>query len=279
MMMKLMRTYHTAVHTYQCTCQSRTKLDFTESVHKRWEILSTIFSVNVATKVLVILHVTTDTEAVSVDECNASFRCCQMLLKYMFLYSCNIKKIQPKNPQMQHHPPCSREVFRHWWVTIIKTPKARKMTKATLIDSFYASYLDETLNYVADCADRPCCPFVTLINKLTRELDIRERRGGVCWRKIFVSFQENCRKHQNNPITTGLTSLCWCRLSKTTKRAISQHVMLQPDNFVISNISKHLAQMKTPHFFFWNLNWVVLHFNNVNKKKKKKKERKKKKKN
>lgn len=31
------------------------------------------------------------------------------------------------------------------------------MTKATLIDSCYASYHNETVNYVADCADRPFC--------------------------------------------------------------------------------------------------------------------------
>lgn len=52
------------------------------------------------------------------------------------------------------------------------------MTKATLFDSFYASYHNETVNYVADCADRPRCPFLKLINTLIRELDIRERRGG-----------------------------------------------------------------------------------------------------
>lgn len=29
------------------------------------------------------------------------------------------------------------------------------MTKATLIDSFYASYHNEMMNFVADCADHP----------------------------------------------------------------------------------------------------------------------------
>lgn len=134
------------------------------------------------TRLLVILHLMTDTEAICINECNSSFRCCETLSDvtevYMFLYICIIKKVQPINPQMQHHPPCSRDVFRHWWVTIIKTPKVRKMTKATLFDSFYASDPDKTVNYVADCADRPYCPCLKLINKLSKELDIREWRGG-----------------------------------------------------------------------------------------------------
>lgn len=133
-------------------------------------------------------------------------RCYWSIYVFIHLY---YKKVQPINPQMQHHPPCSREIFRHWWVTIIKTPKVRKMTKATLFDSFYVSYHNETVNYVADCADRPYCPFLKLINKLLRELDIRERRGGCAEEKYCVSFKKNCRKHQNNPITTGLTGLCW----------------------------------------------------------------------
>lgn len=31
-------------------------------------------------------------------------------------------------------------------------------------------------------------------------------------------------------------------------RAISQRAMLEPDHLIISNISKHLAQKKTPQF-------------------------------
>lgn len=124
---------------------------------------------------------------------------------YMVFIHLYYKKVQPKNPQMQHRPPCSREVFRHWWVTIIKTPKVRKMTKATLFDSFYASHHNETMNYVADCADCPCCPFLILINKLMRELDIRERRGGVCWTKTLCFTS---RKTVANTRTTQLW-LAW----------------------------------------------------------------------
>lgn len=52
------------------------------------------------------------------------------------------------------------------------------MTKATLFDSFYASFHNETLNYVADCADQPFCPFLKPTNKLITELDIREETEG-----------------------------------------------------------------------------------------------------
>ncbi len=139
---KLMRTYHTAVHTYQCTCQSRTKLYLTKSVHKRWEInfKYSFQSQKLWTRLLVILHLMTHRRR-SVRECNSSFRCSETLSDVTEVYM---------YPQMQHHPPRSREVFRHWWVTIIKTPKVRKMTKATLFDSFYASYHNKTVNYVAD---------------------------------------------------------------------------------------------------------------------------------
>lgn len=175
----------------------------------------------------------------------------------MLLYNCNIKKVQPKNPQMQHHPSCSREVFRHWWVTIIKTPKVRKMTKATLFDSFYASYHDETLNYVADCADHPCCPFLKLINKLIQSWTLGRGDGGVCWRNIlfFISRKLSQTPKQSN--YNWPDKFVLKQAFKNNKRAISQHVMLQPDSFVISNISKHLAQKKTPHFFSWNLNWEL----------------------
>lgn len=44
--------------------------------------------------------------------------------------------------------------------------------------------------------------------------------------------------------------------------------MLQPDNFVISNISKHLAQKKTPHFLSWNLNWKLSYFKQCKQQKK-----------
>lgn len=95
----------------------------------------------------------------------------------------------------------------------------------------------------------PCCSFLKLINKLIGELDIEERRGGVPKKNIVFHFKKNCRKHQNDPITTGLTGFVLKQaFKKQQKRKISQHVMLQPDHFVISNISKHLAQKKTPHF-------------------------------
>lgn len=160
-----------------------------KSVHKRWNILSSFQrqswrpgykSSNIKWQTLkqsasrsVILHLNV-------------LRHCQMLLKYICYIHLYYKKVQPINPQMQHHPLCSSEVFRHWWVTIIKTPKVRKMTKATLFDSFYASHHNETVNYVADCADRPYCSFLKLINTLSRELDIRERRGGCAEEKYCV---------------------------------------------------------------------------------------------
>lgn len=59
---------------------------------------------------------------------------------------------------------------------------------------------------------------------------------------------------------------------KNNKRAISQHVMLKPDHFVISNISKHLAgKKKHLTLFLESKIESSLHLNNVNKKKKKKK--------
>lgn len=85
------------------------------------------------------------------------------------------------------------------------------MTKATLFDSFYASFHNETVNCVADCADLPFCPFLELIHKLLRELHIQGgQRGtgrGGAEEKYCVSFKKNCCKHQNNPITTGMTGL------------------------------------------------------------------------
>lgn len=144
---------------------------------------------------------------------------------------------------MQHHPPCSREVFRHWWVTIIKTPKVRKMTKATLFDSFYASYRNETVNYVADCADRPVCPFLKLINKHIRELDIRETGGGVRWRKhVPFHLKENCHKLHNDPITTGLTVLCSNR-DCFFKKEDQYHNMWCYNQAILSFLTflKHLA--------------------------------------
>lgn len=48
--------------------------------------------------------------------------------------------------------------------------------------------------------------------------------------------------------------------------------MIQPDNFVISNMSKHLAQKKKHLTLFLESKLrVVLHLNNVNKTKKKEK--------
>lgn len=136
---------------------------------------------------------------------------------------------------MQRHPPCSREVFRHWWVTIIKTPKVRKMTKATLFDSFYASRHNETVNYVADCADRPVCPFLKLINK-----HIRETGGGVRWRKhVPFHLKKNCHKLHNDPITTGLTVLCSNRDFKKDQ----YHNMWCYNQVILSFLTflKHLA--------------------------------------
>lgn len=139
---------------------------------------------------------------------------------------------------MQHHPPCSREVFRHWCVTIIKTPKVRKMTKATLFDSFYASCHNETVNYVADCADRPVCPVLKLINKHIRELEFRETRWGGALKKTYsISSQEKLSQ------TPEQSNYNWpdrfvFKQGFKRRRPISQHVMLQPGNFVISNISK-----------------------------------------
>lgn len=157
-----MRPY-TAVHTYQCTCQSMTKLYLRKSVHKRWETLSTVFTVKIVDQV--ISHLTfNDTQMLSVSV-SVTFHLdvvrCYWSIYCMFLYICIIKKVQPINPQIQHHLPWSREVFRHWWVTIIKTPKVREMTKATLFDSFYIIIIIiiiiMKLNELC-CADRPCCP-------------------------------------------------------------------------------------------------------------------------
>lgn len=96
---------------------------------------------------------------------------------------------------MQHHPPCSRGVFRHWGVTTIKTPKVRKMTKATLCNSFYASYHNETMSYVADCAECPYFPTLKLINKPIRDLNIRKRSGGSAEEKILFDIKKNGHKH------------------------------------------------------------------------------------
>lgn len=111
------------------------------------------------------------------------------------------------------------------------------MTKATLFDSFYASHHYETLNYVVDCADSPCCPFFKQ-QAHPRVGQQGEERGfakmlqtpgqlGYNWPDRFVFKQA---------------------FFPPFLRAISQHVMLEPDHFVISNISKHLAQKKTPQF-------------------------------
>lgn len=206
----------------------------------------------------------TDAEAVGVDEFYASFRCHHVTEVYMLLYNCNIKKVQPKNPQMQHHPSCSREVFRHWWVTIIKTPKVRKMTKATL--SWFILCFIPWWNTELCCrlCRPPLLPLPQINQQAHSELDIRERRGeekrgegGVCWRKIlcFISRKLSQTPKQSN--YNWPDEFVLKQAFKNNKRAISQHVMLQPDSFVISNISKHLAQKKTPHFFSWNLNWEL----------------------
>lgn len=54
----------------------------------------------------------------------------------------------------------------------------------------------------------PECPNLKLINKLIREQDVRERGGGCAEEIILFHYKKNCGKHQNNPITTGLTGLC-----------------------------------------------------------------------
>lgn len=68
----------------------------------------------------------------------------------------------------------------------------REMTKATLFDSYSVSHQNETMSFVADCADSPCCPFLKLINEPFRELgnqeEEREGRGGVG--DIVFHFQE-----------------------------------------------------------------------------------------
>lgn len=57
------------------------------------------------------------------------------------------------------------------------------MTKATLFDSYSVSHQNETMSFVADCADSPCCPFLKLINEPFRELENQEEEkegtGGV----------------------------------------------------------------------------------------------------
>ena len=156
---------------------------------------------------------------------------------------------------MQHHPPCSREVFRHWWVTIIKTPKVRKMTQASLFDSFYASHQNERVSYVADFADCPCCHF-QFINKLIRELDVRERRRGCAEEKYWIHFKRNCRKYQKNPITTGLTDLFWNGHSKATKE--QYHNMWWCYSQIILSSLTFLStwhKRKNTSLCSWNLNW------------------------
>lgn len=58
-------------------------------------------------------------------------------LSIYVLYIFIIKKVQPKTSVMQHHIQCSSEVFRHWWVTIIKTPKVSgKWLRPPFFDSY-----------------------------------------------------------------------------------------------------------------------------------------------
>lgn len=117
-------------------------------------------------------------------------RCYWSIYVLIYLY---YKKVKPKNP------PCSREVFRHWWVTIIKTPKVRKMTQASLFDSFYASHQNERVNYVADFADRPCCHFQTHQQAHKRAGCQGEEMGGVPKKNIEFILREtvaNTRKIQ-----------------------------------------------------------------------------------
>lgn len=128
------------------------------------------------------------------------------------------------------------------------------MTKATLFDSFYASRHNETVNYVADCADRPVCPFLKLINE-----HIRETGGGVRSRKhVPFHLKKNCHKFHNDPITTGLTVLCSNRDFKKDQ----YHNMWCYNQVILSFLTflKHLApnKKKQTSLCSWNLNWVAL---------------------
>lgn len=69
-------------------------------------------------------------------------------------------------------------------------------------------------------------------------------------KKNIVSFKKKKKNLSQTPEPSNYNwpdsfvlkhALCFCFFF-FKKRAISQHVMLQPDKFVISNISKHLAR-------------------------------------
>ncbi|KAI9522689.1 hypothetical protein NQZ68_033787 [Dissostichus eleginoides] len=54
---------------------------------------------------------------------------------------------------------------------------------------------------MTDCADRPYCPF--LINKLLKELDIRERRGGCAEENISSGVIDRGRQRMTDFMMVG----------------------------------------------------------------------------
>lgn len=101
----------------------------------------------------------------------------------------------------------------------------------------------------------PSAPFPKTNQQAPQRAGHPRRAEGECAEeKYCVSFKKKKKKLSQTPEQSNYN---WhdkfvfkhaFKKKKKRERAISQHVMLQPDKFVISNISKHLAQKKTPHF-------------------------------
>lgn len=125
---------------------------------------------------------------------NSSFRCSESDVTEV--YMC---------PRMQHHPPRSREVFRHWWVTIIKTPKVRKMTKATL---FLIHFMLRIIlkQWCCRLCRPPLLPLPQTNQQAPQRAGHQAEERGVCWRKILCFiFKKNCWKY----IRTIQLPLAW----------------------------------------------------------------------
>lgn len=174
------------VHKYQCTCQSRTKLYLTKSVHDR----RVIFKYNVQhQRQRPISHFTfNDSQTlkpsgpmVATLHLNVVSCCLSIYVLYICIIKKNKikkKKVQPKNilnatPYTMQQGRIQALVSNHYQ----NSQSVREMTKATLFDSFSVSQQNET-SFVADCADSPRCLFLKLINEPFKELRNQEEREG-----------------------------------------------------------------------------------------------------